>query len=111
MRLLFDQNISFRIVKLLAEFYPEVGQVRTLGLENSSDIEIWNYAKANKYTIITFDADFYEISTIQGHPPKIIWLRFGNTTTKNIAEVILEKVELINDFVEDQSDISCLEID
>jgi predicted nuclease of predicted toxin-antitoxin system len=56
MKLLFDQNISFRIIRKVGEFLPFATQVRLLGLENAKDLEIWEYAKVNSYTIITFDA-------------------------------------------------------
>lgn len=59
--LLFDQNISHRIISLLEDTYNNVGQVRILGLENKTDIEIWNYAKNNNYCIVTFDSDFINL--------------------------------------------------
>jgi predicted nuclease of predicted toxin-antitoxin system len=90
MRLLFDQNISFRILKKLEEYFPNASQVRTSGLENKSDTEIWEYAKSNTYTIVTFDADYYDLTILRGHPPKIIWLRPGNSSTKFIAELLIK---------------------
>jgi len=113
MKLLLDQNISFRVSKIISDRYPIVKQVRELGLENSTDIEIWEYAKSNGYTIVTFDSDFYDLSVFRGCPPKIIWLRIGNTTTENLAKVLFDNFELIKDFVTDSSfkDLSCLEID
>lgn len=109
MILLFDQNISFKIVDRLKDEFPYARQVRTLGLENASDREIWNYAKANDCVIVTFDSDFYDFSLVWGHPPKIIWLRSFNQTTSAI-ESILRKYKLdIIDFVQD-SDLACLEI-
>jgi predicted nuclease of predicted toxin-antitoxin system len=111
MKLLFDQNISFRIVKSILKYYPESKQVSELGLDNYSDIKIWKYAKTNDYSIVTFDGDFKDLATLYGHPPKIIWLRFGNTSTKNIAELLKSKQEIIKDFLqkENYKDISCLE--
>jgi len=47
MKLLFDQNISFRIIKKVSDFLPYATQVRLLGLENAKDFEIWEYAKVN----------------------------------------------------------------
>ena len=99
MKLLFDQNISFRLVDKIAEYYPNAKQVKNVGLVGLPDIQIWNFAKKNNYTIVTFDADFYDLANIKGHPPKIIWLRFGNTTTNNIAKLFIEKFELIEDFI------------
>lgn len=84
-----------------------------LGLENSSDNDIWDYAKKNGYTIVTFDADFADIASIKGNPPKIIWLRTGNLTTKNITRLLKNHYKTIIDFIEnsDYKEIDCLEID
>jgi len=74
---------------------------------------IWEYAKSNDYTIVTFDSDYYDLSIIKGYPPKIIWLRAGNNTTKEIARILEEDIDLIRLFITDNSykDLSCLEID
>jgi len=101
MRLLFDQNISFRIIKKISESYPEAKQVRELGLENSSDFLIWQYAKVHGYCQVTFDSDFIDISTLRGFPPKVIWLKMGNTSTDNIARRLLAEKENISEFLED----------
>jgi predicted nuclease of predicted toxin-antitoxin system len=110
--LLFDQNISFRIISKIEANFPEAKQVRQLGIENYPDIEIWNYAKENKFTIVTFDADFFDLSNFNGHPPKIIWLRFGNTRTDFLADLLNSKNILIKDFInsEEYSQIACLEV-
>jgi predicted nuclease of predicted toxin-antitoxin system len=112
MSLLFDQNISFRICKLIQNSFPNAKQVRELGLENYSDDQIWNFAKTNNYTIVTFDSDFFEISNLKGHPPKIIWLRTGNLTTENIRSILELKKDSILDFISNPiyNEISCLEI-
>lgn len=112
MKFLFDQNISFRIVKKIETFFPNSNQVRQLGIENYSDNEIWKYAKDNDFSVVTFDADFFEISNLKGHPPKIIWLRTGNLTTNNIIEILISKKEILTDFLQNPlyEEISCLEI-
>ena len=108
MKLLFDQNVSFRILKLIADIFPDASQVRELGLENATDLEIFDFAKRNDFTIVTFDADFCDLSILRGFPPKIIWLRTGNTTTKNLELLIRSKHGLIQQFIEES--YACLEI-
>lgn len=112
MKLLLDQNISFRLVKLISAYFDGVQQVRLLGLENSSDIEIWRFAKKNNLTIVTFDADFSDFASVFGHPPKIIWIRTGNKSTQVIAELLIQNSEIINEFLDSEkfNDIACLEI-
>ena len=112
MKLLLDQNISFRVIKKIAHLYPDSKQVTGLGLTDASDISIWQYAKNQDFTIVTFDADFYDIANIKGHPPKIIWLRTGNTRTDNIAKLLIEKAEYIKEFLvkREYTEMACLEI-
>ncbi len=59
------------------------------------------------------DSDFYDLSLVRGTPPKIIWLRAGNTSTKSLAKLIRENEIIIKEFLEhsDYKEISCLEID
>jgi predicted nuclease of predicted toxin-antitoxin system len=109
MNLLFDQNISYRILNCLPETFSNSRHVRTAGLENQTDSIIWQYARDNNYMIVTFDADFYDISLIYGFPPKIIWLRTGNLTTAKIAELLINHYQDISTF-SDNTELSCMEI-
>ncbi|AHM59090.1 hypothetical protein D770_04115 [Flammeovirgaceae bacterium 311] len=102
MTLLFDQNISPKIVKHLEDTFTGAQQVRHLGLEDASDIEIFEYAKRNGYAIVTFDSDFVDLNVLKGFPPKIIWLRTGNLTTKSIVELINKNVVPIRNFLQSE---------
>ena len=66
----------------------------------------------NGYTIVTFDSDFYDFSSLLGFPPKIVWIRTGNMTTKNIAQIINHKVVEINEFInaDELQSAGCLQI-
>ena len=102
MKLLLDQNISYRLVKKLESIFPGIQQVTGLGLANKPDRSIWDI-------IVTFDSDFYDLSLTEGHPPKIIWIKSGNTTTENLAKLLSEKSIQIQQFGEDK-ELGCLEI-
>jgi predicted nuclease of predicted toxin-antitoxin system len=110
MNLLFDQNISFRIVRLLEKVYPGCKHVKEVGLQNLTDSEIWEFAKNNDFTIVTFDADFYDFAVIKGIPPKIIWFRTGNTSTLNISRLLIENRNQIEGFCNQENANICLEI-
>ena len=62
MKFLFDQNISFKVLKQLPEFFINASHVKFEKLINAPDREIWEYAQKNNYTIITQDRDIYQIS-------------------------------------------------
>jgi len=68
--LLFDQNTSPRILKSLPPEFSNCQQVRFVGLEDSSDFEIFQYAKNNDFAVVTFDADFVDLNAMHGSPPK-----------------------------------------
>ena len=108
MKLLFDQNISYRLIKNIIDIFPNAKQVKELDLENKSDIQLFNFAKDNSYSIVTFDVDFFDLSNLKGFPPKIIWIRTGNISTKHLEQLFKNKKEQIFQFLE--ADFGCLEI-
>ena len=99
MKLLFDQNISPKIVRRLEADFPGSTQVRYVGLEDAADSAIFKYAKQHDFLIVTFDADFVDLITVQGAPPKVIWLRTGNLTTRSIEELLRRNIKSITDFL------------
>ena len=113
MKLLFDQNISYRIIEKISNLFPGSLQEKQAGLQDSKNSDIWDYTKKNDFSIVIFNSDFNDLSMIKESPPKIIWLRTGNTSTENIFQVIKENQELITKFLKDidLKDVSCLEID
>jgi len=71
-KLLFDENLSRRLVARLVDLFPDSTHVANNSLTNCPDEVIWQYAKDAGYTIISADADFYELATTLGPPPKVI---------------------------------------
>lgn len=109
MKLLFDQNISHRLIKQVSDIFPDAKQVRDLAIENYSDKAIWEFAKENQYTIVTFDSDFYDFSLVWGHPPKIVWLRTYNQTTSHIEEILRKHFGTLEEFMSNY-ELACLEM-
>lgn len=101
MKLLLDQNISRKLVKPLGRAFPGTSHVYTLGLSTASDLEIWEYARTHAYAIVTQDSDFSERIAIYEHPPKVIWLRVGNTSTQNVKTLLMERKKDILAFGKD----------
>ena len=99
MKLLFDQNISYRILKKIASEFPDAQHTGRLNLNVSTDFQIWDFARTNDYCIVTFDSDFIDISVLRGFPPKVIWLKFGNSSTEQIARLLLQHHSMIKEFL------------
>ena len=95
----------------MSDIFPDSKQVRQVGLENASDVSIFEFARKNNFAIVTFDSDYLDLHLVKGTLPKIIWMRTGNLTTKFVAELLLRNVEVIKQFLKsDQADIGILEI-
>ncbi len=101
MKLLFDQNLSPRLVKLLADLFPESNHVFPLGLDEADDTEVWEYARENEFTLVTKDADFGDLSILRGFPPKVIWLRRGNCRTADIEAILRNNFDAIKELEND----------
>ena len=101
MKLLFDQNLSFRLVTKLADLYPDCQHVRNIGLKEAPDTEVWEFARDNDYAIVSKDADFHQRSLLLGFPPKIIWVKLGNCSTAEVEELLRNHFEDIERFLAD----------
>jgi predicted nuclease of predicted toxin-antitoxin system len=80
-KLLFDRNLSPKLVALLADLFPHSCHVQTAGLDCVDDVRGWDFARLNGYAIVTKDEDYNNLSVLRGCPPKVIWLQLGNCTT------------------------------
>ncbi len=109
MKLLFDQNISFRILKKLSDAYSESSHVKTEGLINASDSEIWEFARLNQFTLVTQDSDFNDIYLLKGFPPKILWFQTGNLRTDELAIILNNQQRVFLDFL-DSDEYGCMNI-
>ena len=95
MKLLIDENISFRIIKLIDKYFPNSMHVSSVRKDRFSDLDIWLFAKENNFIVVSYDEDFYEWQLLRGFPPKIIWLRFGNSKTEIIANKLIDNISHI----------------
>jgi predicted nuclease of predicted toxin-antitoxin system len=53
LRLLFDQNLSRKLVARLQDLYPNSSHVQFHALAEVTDTEIWNFAKKDDFYIVT----------------------------------------------------------
>ncbi|PIQ25084.1 MAG: hypothetical protein COW63_19260 [Bacteroidetes bacterium CG18_big_fil_WC_8_21_14_2_50_41_14] len=109
MKLLFDQNISHRILPLLPDQFSGSTSVKKEDLINAYDKQIWDFARLNNYIIVTQDSDFNDLNTLFGFPPKIIWIRTGNLKTKAILDILIDNYSDLQKF-ESDNELGCFEI-
>ena len=101
MKLLFDENLSRKLVIRLAELYPESAHVAEADLLESPDREIWEFAKAQDFVIVSTDSDFNELATTIGPPPMVVWLRRWTHPTRDAERVLRREAIRITEFAAD----------
>jgi predicted nuclease of predicted toxin-antitoxin system len=100
-KLLFDQNLSHRLVSILSDVYLDSQHVRNIGLNAATDTVVWEYARANGFIIVSKDSDFHQRSLVLGEPPKVIWIKLGNCSTKAVAKILHDHLKNVEDFESD----------
>ncbi len=95
MRLLFDENLSPRLVHRLADLYPDSAHVHEIGFGAAADQAVWAHAAMHGFTITSKDADFHTLSFLRGQPPKVIWIRRGNCTTADVEALLRQQHALV----------------
>jgi predicted nuclease of predicted toxin-antitoxin system len=98
---LFDENLSRKLVTRLAELYPQSTHVAEADLLESPDREIWEFAKAADFVIVSTDSDFYELAATLGPPPKVVWLRRWAHPTRDAEHVLRREAVRITEFAAD----------
>ncbi|MDE0145305.1 MAG: DUF5615 family PIN-like protein [Nitrospira sp.] len=109
MKFLFDENLSPRLVDLVATTFPGSTHVRDVGLAQADDVAVWSFAKNNGFVIVTKDADFRQMSFMSGFPPKVIWIQRGNCTTIDVVVLLQRHHSELHDF-ESNTEAAFLEI-
>jgi predicted nuclease of predicted toxin-antitoxin system len=100
--LLLDENLSRRLAERLADLFPGLTHVASVGLTRAPDSGIWEYAKTRGLASVTADADFYELATTFGPPPKVIWLRGCDYPTAVAERLIRGQAIRVAEFLRDR---------
>ncbi len=102
MRLLFDEPVSERLIDSLADLFPESLHVRLIGAGGAPDSDIWDVAREHACLLVTKDEDFHRLSIVRGAPPKVVWIRLGNGTTRDVADLLRNHYRSILRFAEQE---------
>ena len=100
-RLLFDQNLSPRLVERLDDRFGGSVHVLDVGLSKASDAEVLEFAAHLDMTIVTKDKDFADMVTVRDGVPRVLWVMLGNATTDEVAEAIIDAADSILELLDD----------
>jgi len=103
-KLLFDENLSPRLVRELSSHWPGSTHIELLGMRGASDEAIWTHARDNDFVVVSKDDDFRSLALVRGPPPKVIWLEIGNASTTAVATLLRANALLLKSFSLDPVD-------
>jgi predicted nuclease of predicted toxin-antitoxin system len=97
-KLLFDENLSPRLVSALGDLWPGSAHVESINMRGARDEALWSFARAQGFTLVSKDDDFRSLALVRGAPPKVVWLQIGNTPTSKVAELLRKNASALRAF-------------
>lgn len=101
MKLLVDHNLSDKLSLRLQDQFPGSLHISEVLPRREKDTNIWSYAREYGFVIITKDSDYRRLNRERGHPPKVIWIRTGNTPNAVVESLLHDHYDEIRDFQQD----------
>jgi predicted nuclease of predicted toxin-antitoxin system len=77
MKLLFDQNLSVRLVSRLSDVFPGSSHLSLVGLERGTDEMVWDFARDNGFILVSKDSDFNDLGVLRGSPPVVHFCNYN----------------------------------
>lgn len=105
MRLLLDENLSYRLVRQLQAAGIEAHHVSSLGLKGQADELLWRAAREQNWMLVSKDNDFRQLAFLRGAPPKVVWLNCHNAPTEVICSVLIDARERLQAFHSDPTTV------
>ncbi len=100
MKLLIDENLSRKLVARLSDLFPGSSHVTFVGLQQQPDLAVWDFARQQGFTIVSADADFYQLASTLGPPPKVVLLRGCDYPTQVAERLLRDRAVRITAFGE-----------
>jgi predicted nuclease of predicted toxin-antitoxin system len=89
LKLLFDANLSPKLVGRLLDLFPGSAHVFDTGLARATpDEKIWEYAGVEGFIIVTADSDFVDLAKSGGGPPKVVHLENCDYRTSQVESIL-----------------------
>lgn len=103
MKFLVDNQLPLAVAYWIARIGFDSIHVSRLGLEKSTDREIWDAALQQNRIVVSKDEDFFILATRPCEEGRLLWLRLGNMRTNPLIRKLEERwEEIIAAFFEGQ---------
>lgn len=97
MRFVVDAQLPIALARMLEQHGHESKHVADLKMMQTSDRDIWIWAKQSESILISKDEDFVILHSAAEQPVPLIWIRVGNTRRKELLEWFERLLPLIEE--------------
>lgn len=108
-RLFFDEPLSEVLCKAVGDIFPGSLHIRLLGQGGAADATVWDLARQHGCLVVSKDEELHRLALLRGAPPKFVWIRLGNCTTNDIAQLLRRRYDDIIRF-DEQTEATVLEL-
>jgi predicted nuclease of predicted toxin-antitoxin system len=85
-KFLVDNQLPEALCRFLNEHGHESGHILDLNMDEASDLEIWNYAAADNWIVVSKDEDFLHLANRHDDAGKLLWVRIGNSRKQTLLQ-------------------------
>ena len=93
----------------MQDLFPGSLHIREVLARRTPDESIWLYAKSNDFVVTSKDSDYRGLSNRLGYPPKLVWIRTGNTPNAVVESLRRDHYDEIMAFEQDP-DLGIIEL-
>ena len=93
MKLLIDNQLPLALAVHLRRRGHDCTHVAEIGLDEATDLDVWNHAARDNSVLISKDEDFVFLANRPKETGKLIWVRLGNCRN----QALLTKFDQVHD--------------
>jgi predicted nuclease of predicted toxin-antitoxin system len=87
---LLDQPLPARLVAFFERYGHEALHVKSVGLAQAADHDVWSFAGSSTTVIVTKDQDYNKLARGGADEPRVLWLRCGNCSNEKLEALLLD---------------------
>jgi len=102
MKIWVDAQLSPAIAAWINRTFDEIEAelVRSLGLRDATDLDIFEAARKADVVVMSKDDDFIQLIEQMGTPPKLIWITCGNTSNAKMRDILSKTLPKAKELLE-----------
>ena len=96
---MIDNQLPIHLADWLRGQGHNCEHVAELGLDESTDLEVWTACQTRHAVLVTKDEDFVYLANRSGDRGRLVWVRLGNCRNKALIDAFQHNTIRIDDAI------------